>query len=156
MRYVLDSSALLSGREFEGELYVVPGVFDELRKFGITPQLQMFLDAKVRVLTPGKASTAKIGVRTRETGDDKRLSPVDVDLLSLASELRATLVTDDYSIQNVAKSLGIPYMAVMVPPIKEEIHWKYRCTGCRKTWPEWHDACPVCGAALRTSRPRKR
>ncbi len=155
VKYVLDSSALLSGKEFEGELFIVPGVQRELRKYGVTPQLAAFLDTKVRILTPAKEAIIQIQNKAKETGDDRRLSPVDMDLLALASELSATLVTDDYSIENLAKALGIPYEAVMMPPITEEVRWKYRCTGCRKIWPEWHDACPICGAPLRTSRPKK-
>ena len=155
MRFVLDSSALLSGRTFEGELYITPGVESELRKYGITPQLRAFLDAKVRTLTPANEAVRKIKSKAEETGDIRRLSPVDISLLALAVELQATIVTDDYSIENVAKALGISYEPVMMPAIKEEVHWRYRCTGCRKFWPEWHEACPVCGAALRTSRPKK-
>jgi len=156
VRLVLDTSALLSGREFEGELFITPGVLRELRKQGATPQLDAFLDAKVRILTPGNQSVKKISAKAEETGDTRRLSPTDVSLLALAVELEATLVTDDYSIQNVAKALGISYEAVMQSPIKEEVHWRYRCTGCLRFWPEWHDACPVCGAALKTSRSRKK
>lgn len=156
MRLVLDTSALLSGREFEGELFITPGVLRELRKQGTTPQLDAFLDAKVRVLTPGNQSLKKISAKADETGDTRRLSPTDVSLLALAVELEAALVTDDYSIQNVAKALGISYEAVMQSPIEEEVHWRYRCTGCLKFWPEWHDACPVCGASLKTSRSKKK
>src|SRR4030067_62965 len=114
MKYVLDSSALLSGKEFEGELFIVPGVQRELRKYGVTPQLAAFLDTKVRVLSPAKEAITQIQNKAKETGDDRRLSPVDMDLLALASELSATLVTDDYSIENLAKALGIPYDAVSI------------------------------------------
>jgi len=156
MRLVLDTSALLSGKMFEGELYVTPGVMRELRKHGITPQLEAFLDAKVRTLSPSPEATKKVKLKAEETGDTRRLSPVDVSILALAVDLEARIVTDDYSIENVAKAMGIPYEAVMMSPIKEEIHWRYRCTGCLKFWDEWHDPCPVCGAKLKTSRPRKR
>jgi UPF0271 protein len=155
VRYVLDTSALLSGRAFEGELYITPEVMRELRKFGITPQLEAFLDNKVRVLTPGKESIHRVRRKAEETGDTKRLSPADIGVLALAVELGATLLTDDYSIENIAKAMGIPYETVMMPAIKEEVHWRYRCTGCLKFWREWHGACPVCGAPLRTSRSKK-
>ncbi len=155
MKYVLDTSALLSGKPFEGDLFISPGVLKELRRQGMTPQLDNFIDAKVRTLTPGKGSLEKIRVKAEETGDTKRLSPVDVELLALAIELEATIITDDYSIENIAKALSIPYMTVMMPPIKEEVHWKYRCTGCLRYWSEWHKTCPVCGARFKTARPRK-
>jgi len=154
VRYVLDTSALLSGRTFEGELFIPPGVMRELRRRGTTPQLDAFIDTKVQTLSPQEESIGKIRVKAEETGDIKRLSKVDIDVLALAAELGATLVTDDYSIENIAKLMQIPYEPVMMPPIKEEIHWKYRCKGCGRYWPEWHDKCPICASALKTSRPK--
>ncbi len=154
MTRVLDSSALLTGRQFPGELLTVPGVLREVRRHGLTPQLEAILDTQVRVLSPGAESLRRVGAAGDATGDAHRLSPTDAQLLALALEVRATLVTDDYSIQNVAKVLGIPYETVLEPGIKEEWRWSYRCRGCGRTWPEWHDECPTCGSPLRTARAR--
>ncbi len=151
---VLDASALLTGRQFPGELVTVPGVLRELGRHGITPQLQAILDTQVRVLAPGTAAKARVRAVAESTGDAQRLSPTDRELLALAAELGATLVTDDYSIQNVCRVLAIPYEPVLLPGIQEAWHWTYRCTGCGRTWPEWHDECPTCGSPLRTARPR--
>jgi UPF0271 protein len=153
VKRVLDSSALLTGRQFPGELLTVPAVLQELRRHGITPQLRAILDIQVRVLPPSKESVELVAAAGRSTGDAPRLSPTDVQLLALALEAEATLVTDDYSIQNLARALRIPYETILEPGIKEEWRWTYRCTGCSRTWPEWHDQCPVCGSPLKTSRP---
>jgi len=155
VRYVLDTSALMSGKPFEGELFTTPEVLSELRRFGVTPQLEVFIENKVRVVTPNEHSVIMVRRKAGETGDANRLSPTDIGILALAAELGASLATDDYSIENTAKAMGIRYEAVMLPAIKEEVHWRYRCTGCLKFWPEWHDACPVCGAKLKTSRSKK-
>jgi len=155
VRIVLDTSALMSGRQFDGELFTTPEVLEELRKFGVTTQLEAFIENKVRVLTPGGESRSKVVRKAEETGDANRLSPTDIGILALAVELGAALATDDYSIENTAKAMGIRYEAVMMPAIKEEVHWRYRCTGCLRFWPEWHDSCPVCGAKLKTSRSKR-
>jgi UPF0271 protein len=76
-------------------------------------------------------------------------------VLALAVELKAVLMTDDYSIQNLARAMGIEYRAVGMKGIKELVQWKYRCTGCRREWDVNHPDCPVCGSALRSSRSRK-
>lgn len=154
MPRVLDASALLTGRPFAGDLVTVPGVLREVRRLGSTPQLEAVLETQVRVLGPGAESLERVRAASESTGDAQRLSPTDRDLLALALELGATLVTDDYSIQNLCRVLAIPYEAVLMPGIQETWHWSYRCTGCGQTWPEWHDECPVCGAVLRTARPR--
>lgn len=151
---VLDASALLTGRQFPGELATVPGVLLEVRRHGLTPPLEAVLETQVRVLSPTTASQKRIRDAAEKTGDVRRLSPTDLELLALALDQGATLVTDDYSIQNVCRTLGIPYEPVVMPGIREEWRWVYRCTGCGTTWPEWHDECPTCGSPLKTARPR--
>jgi len=156
VRFVLDTSALLSGKTFEGDLYTTPEALIELRKFGVTPQLEVFIENKVRILTPGEEFLDKVRRKAEVTGDANRLSPTDIGILALAVELGAALATDDYSIENTAKAMGIRYEAVLMPAIKEEVHWRYRCTGCLKFWPEWHGTCPICGAKLKTSRSKRK
>ncbi len=154
MTRVLDASALLTGRQFPGDLVTVPAVLRELRRHGLTPALEAFLDAKVRVLSPTPQALGQVKAASEATGDAPRLSPTDLELLALALETGATLVTDDYSIQNVARVLGIPVETVQERGISEVWHWTYRCRGCGTTWPEWHAECPTCGSPLKTARPR--
>jgi endoribonuclease Nob1 len=154
VKRVLDSSAFLSGRQFAGDLYTVPAVMDELRRHELTPTLEAFLETHVQMSYPELDAVARVRETSERTGDAPRISTADRDLLALALALGATLVTDDYSIQNVARSLGIAYETVLAPGIREGWNWSYRCTGCGATWPEWHDECPTCGRALRTARPR--
>lgn len=154
MLRVLDASALLTGRQFPGELLTVPGVLREVRRHGLTPQLEAILETQVRVLSPAEEALGRVRAASEGTGDAPRLSPTDRDLVALALETGATLVTDDYSIQNLCRALVVPYESVLMPGIKETWQWSYRCTGCGRTWPDWHAECPVCGSALRTARPR--
>lgn len=151
---VLDASALLTGRQFPGDLATVPGVLRELQRHGMTPQLEAVLETQVRVLSPGGETRERVRAESESTGDAHRLSPTDRDLLSLALELGATLVTDDYSIQNLCRVMGVPFEPILTPGIKETWTWSYRCTGCGRTWPEWHEECPTCGSPLKTARPR--
>ncbi len=153
---VLDASALLTGRQFPGELATVSGVLDEVRRHGLTPPLEAFLETQVRVLTPTKPSRDRVRAEAERTGDVQRLSPTDRELLALALDQGATLVTDDYSIQNLCRVLAIPYESILMPGVRETWQWTYRCTGCRATWPEWHEECPTCGSPLKTARPRVR
>lgn len=154
MKRVLDASALLTGRQFPGELVTVPGVLRELQRHGLTPQLEAVLDTQVRVLSPGDEARERVRQASESTGDSHRLSPTDRDLLALALDLGATLVTDDYSIQNLCRVLDLPFEPILTPGIKETWTWSYRCTGCGRTWPEWHEECPTCGSRLKTAKPR--
>lgn len=152
VRRILDSSALLTGRQFPGELLTVPEVLTELRRHGITPQLQAVLTTQVALASPSRESIAKVHSAARVTGDLHRLSGTDIALVALALERQGTIVTDDYSIQNVGHALGIPFEPIMEPGIREQWTWTYRCTGCGKDWADWHEECPTCGAGIRTVR----
>jgi len=152
MRRVLDASALLSGASFDGELYTTPEAVAEVRRLGSTPQLDAVLATKVRVLTPSKESLESVDEEARRTGDIARLSPADRGLLALARDLGATILTDDYSIQNVAARLGVPYGRVLERGIREVVTWRYRCTGCGRFFEEPLKECPVCGSRVRTTR----
>jgi UPF0271 protein len=155
-RRVLDTSALMSGRPFDEELFTTDEVLRELRRQdAMTPQLETFLAVKVRIVSPSREALSAMRKKSEGTGDAHRLSPTDLGLLAVASELGATIVTDDYSIQNLATEAGIPYEAVLEPGITEQIVWRYRCTGCGKVFAEWLDPCPVCGSRVGTSRPPK-
>lgn len=154
MRRVLDTSALLSGLQFSGSLLTVPEVLHEIRRQGMTPQLEAVLETQVRVRVPRPEVLARAREASEGTGDAHRLSPADLALVALALEEEAALVTDDYSIQNACRALGIPFEPVLERGIRDRWTWSYCCTGCRKVWPEWHEDCPICGARLRTGRPR--
>lgn len=154
MRRVLDASALLTGRQFHGELFIPPSVLPEVHRHGLTLQLEAILETQVEVREPSPEALRRARAKGEATGDAHRLSSTDVDLVALAIDVQGTVVTDDYSIQNVAHALGVPFEPVMERGIREQWTWSYRCTGCRAVWPEWHDECPTCGAALRTARPK--
>jgi UPF0271 protein len=149
---VLDTSALFSMESIpeEYQSYTCPGVVEELKKYNDTRW--MFWEQQVTVMDPSPQARKAIVQASQSTGDSKRLSPVDVDLLALASDLDATILTDDYSIQNTAKFLGLKYKAVGMKDIKQLVKWRYKCLGCGKVFDKEMPDCPVCGSKLRTTR----
>lgn len=155
MKYVLDSSALFSMQDLpEGTLYTVSGVISELKKY--KDQRLDYWDEFLEIRDPSDEYVKIIESAAVSSGDDKRLSPVDKTVLALAKETESTILTDDYSIQNLAKILKIPFKGIGMKEIKEVITWTYRCTGCFKIWEENHADCPVCGSPLKSVRSRKR
>jgi len=101
----------------------------------------------------------------RKTGDLARLSDVDLEVLALTIDLQASLVTDDYRLQNICKSEGIQFESVQTSGAKEQWNWEMRCTGCRRTKPVAKDArrskkdavadCEVCGSLMQIKRARR-
>ncbi|MCX8174200.1 MAG: hypothetical protein N3F63_06330 [Thermoplasmata archaeon] len=156
-RYVLDASAVLCGKDAltADEIYVPLSVIEELGKGKYRRKVEVLIGIKVSVVSPAEESKGRIRQGAEETGDLLRLSEADIDVLALALEIGGVILTDDYSIQNVAKHLGIEYEAVAERGIKEEFHWEYVCTGCRRRYPDAIKECPVCGAVVRTKRKKK-
>lgn len=150
----MDTSAILSGMDFAGEVYVPSSVVRESSAKGLDPRTESFLEAKARVLEPRYGDLEDVRRAAKQTGDDAHLSPTDVDVLALALQLEATIVTDDYSIQNVAGRLGLKYRAAVLPGIRENVGWSFRCAGCSRYWPTERDQCPVCGSKVRRYRHR--
>ena len=151
-RIVLDSSALIEGFEIPGdaEVYITPGVDEEVREKGAYFPL-------IKIVSPSRYNTKLVVKAAKETGDFPSLSYVDVEVLALALQLDAMLITDDYAIQNVASHLGLEFQGVHQEEIREKRRWKWRCASCRRYFSKHYEACPVCGGELRrVSKSRKR
>lgn len=150
---VLDSSALFSMDQLPDEESVCPpGVIDELTRYK-DHRLDLWGDL-LRVSECTSESVKKVEETARRSGDLGRLSPVDITVLALALDVGGTILTDDYSIQNTARIMGIPYRAVGQNGIKKVEKWNYRCNGCGKWFKEKADECPICGSSMRSYRKR--
>jgi len=151
---VLDTSAILSGRWQAGNVVTTPGVIDEFEEGGHSfRMLQYAREAGLDVMLPSDSAMQKVRDAARRTGDLPVLSDTDIELLALAAMLGdATVVTDDYAMQNVARELTLQYEAVVEKGIDEQWTWRYRCRSCGR----WADAgveqCPVCGGPVRRVR----
>jgi len=152
MVFVLDSSALFAMEDLPDDHLCPPGIVSELERYG-DPRLERWGDL-LRTSDCTASSLSKIRDAARKSGDLGRLSDVDVTVLALALDVSGTILTDDYSIQNVAKIAGIPYMPVGTEGIKKTEKWNYRCTGCGKWYKEKQQECAICGHSMKAHRKR--
>lgn len=151
---VLDSSALFSMENLpDEESCCPPGVIEELTKYK-DRRLDLWGDL-LRVSDCTKESIRKVEEAAGISGDLGRLSPVDITVLALALDVGGTVMTDDYSIQNTARIMGIPYRAVGQVGITKVEKWNYQCIGCRKWYKEKMGECPVCGSPMKAHRKRR-
>ncbi|HIH97495.1 MAG TPA: nucleic acid-binding protein [Thermoplasmata archaeon] len=161
--FVVDSSALLSGKPFGDakELVIPEGIRKEFREGGRDyRQLEFLILAGMQVMKPSLEALSEIEKSSLKTGDVSRLSNADKEVLALTLDLKrkknlsVTILSDDYSIQNLAEELNLPYQAVSQRGIKEKFEWIYRCTGCRRRFDKKYNECPYCGSRLRQVRKR--
>lgn len=156
MRYVLDATVIRSGMQISGqdEWYTTQSVMNELRKGRPAKDAGLLSDIYLKVLIPAKENMVRVKAQAKQTGDIDRLSDTDLDVLALALELGAIIVSDDYSVQNVARSMSINFISGVQPGIKEVYTWTLRCKGCGRFYEKKIDNCPVCGSALKTVRKK--
>ena len=156
--FVLDTSVLYYGKDLppDRELVITPGVVRELTREGMGERLELLMATRIRVSSPSRRSLAKIRQAAEKTGDSRRLSETDIEILALAEELGYELLTDDYSIQNVAQIAGVSARGLDQKGIREVYEWDAKCKGCGKVLPADVKECPVCGSPTRSHRKRAR
>ena len=158
--FVLDSSAFLSGKDLSGfqPSLTTEGVLGELVRLGREEPLTRC--PWLQLAQPGPQAMEQVKEASRRTGDMGRLSRTDSELVALSLELGATLISDDYSIQNVALELGVKVLSLSERGIQEKRNWTLRCRGCGRYFQderlqEKGALCPVCGSGLRKVRKRR-
>jgi UPF0271 protein len=150
---ILDSSALFSMEGLPDEDFLCPpGVVKELEKYD-DKRLGLWGDL-LRISDCTKTSVEKVLRTAKISGDLGKLSRVDITVLALAVDTGGTILTDDYSIQNVSRIMGIPFRPVGKEGIKKVEKWNYKCLGCGKWFKEKTDECPICGSGMKACRKR--
>jgi UPF0271 protein len=145
---VLDTSAIIylqDFRKFE-EIFIPSLVVEEVKDRLSTMKLEA-LNAKT--LEPNKKFLEEVKSVAKKTGDLEKLSRTDIQVLALAKELKATIISDDYNIQNVAKKLNIQFFPVFSKGIKEMFFWKKFCPACKRYFKKNLKECPICGTKLK-------
>lgn len=101
---------------------------------------------EIEVREPKQEFVENVSAAVKEANDN--LSEQDIGLLALAIEFSATVVTDDYGIQNIATKLGVEHVVVAQDGITEVLHWGYYCPGCRRKYNK-AGTCETCGMELK-------
>ncbi len=158
MILVLDTSAILAGISYSGEMVTTPKVIDEFTPGGHSWRILQYLkEAGLKIMQPSSDAIEEIKKAAKKTGDIESLSPADIEILALAFRLKndAALLTDDYAMQNVARELGMKWKGILEEGIKDKIYWEYRCDSCGRHLNKKHTACPFCGGKVKKVRKKK-
>lgn len=160
MIVVADASAFLNVFQFDFEhdtYWTTQAIIDEIIDFKNRMIIKQGIESgSLKVSEPSGESLKFIEGKATEMG--LRLSKNDKSVLALALDFKKEsqkfiLQTDDYSMQNLAFNLKIPFKSVAMKGIKKEISFASICPVCGKEFPASMKACIDCGVAL--SRKRK-
>ncbi|MEM0372437.1 MAG: hypothetical protein QXO69_01145 [archaeon] len=128
MKIVLDSAAFINSQILEeSEAFTTQDVLNELKD----ARSRSVADAarakgSLRVSSASEEMTEYVRMVAREIGALKKLSETDVGVVALAFDLHAKLVTDDFSLQNLAAHLNIEYEGVARGKINEKKKFKVK------------------------------
>lgn len=165
--FVVDTSALVGRLQYAAhdiQLATTPLLVKEMLRHGLKDVVQLLRDTqKLRILEPTLESVKAVVDAATSLGDLANLSKPDRQLLALALDLskqdyHVVVLTDDYSIQNVAQQLSIIFRPIGEHGIREIIQWETYCRACKR---RFHDhakgePCPICGTILKRRAARKR
>jgi UPF0271 protein len=164
---VLDASAFIMGYDplsISEKQVTTPSISDELRiENMIWLRFKMACESgKLEMLSPSPHALKIVEELAKKTGDFGRLSLVDREVLAVAEELRQkgfspVIVSDDYSIQNVADQLKLEYTSLSTLGIRQRFQWIPYCPACHRRYPSTSSMkqCSICGTPLKR-RPRRK
>ena len=149
---VLDSSAFYAGIPFSSNepSYITPLIYNEIEHIKKDHDaIRILIETKrLMINEPDKQFIITASDAAKKSGDFPNLSHEDISAIALSLQLQAELVTDDFSISNVAKNLNIKVIPVMTNGIKNVVTWKYYCPGCKINFSKV-TKCPRCGNRLK-------
>lgn len=158
---VLDTSAFIAGFEplsVKSVQYSVPEVRNELIANSLpwTRFNTAVENGKLKVKAPRAEYAERVRISSKAVGDLLFLSEADKQILALALELkdegyRSQIVTDDYSIQNVANQLDIEFVSLMTFGIRYRFQWTLYCPACHHKYAADYQPkhCQICGTELK-------
>jgi UPF0271 protein len=141
----------------------VPKVKEEIRANSMTRMRfkAAVENGKLKVKAPSEEFLKRVKASAITVGDSFFLSETDMQILALALELKAAgyipqIVTDDYSIQNVAARMEVEFASLATFGISRLLEWVRYCPACHREYPADHASteCAVCGTELKR-KPRK-
>lgn len=150
--YVLDTSAFINEYHTSEQVATIPLVREELDDSNAY-RFDAMEGSGMHIHIPDERTVEKVTRAAKESGDHDELSETDIRLVATAFELNATLVTDDYAMQNVAGRLNVEVDVIAQEGITEQRDWQFQCQGCGREFDEKKDRCPICGSELQRKNP---
>lgn len=162
-KLVLDTSAFIQGvLPSKGiQCYAPPSVKEEIKKDLNRIRYENLRRSEVlKEVIPLNSYVSRVEEAARKMGEES-LSRTDIEVLALGIQLKdggeePTLISDDYSVQNLADMLEIKYKSLATPGIKRRLSWTIYCPGCKRHFEEKpaEGICPVCGTEVKR-KPKK-
>jgi UPF0271 protein len=163
----LDTSAFIAGFDpfsLDIEEYTVPTVEEEIAENSMSEMRfeTAVANGRLKVKAPTEEFVDSVKASATLVGDKVFLSETDLQLLALALQLKAEgytplIVTDDYSIQNVADQMDIGFASLATFGIRLRMTWMRYCPACHREYAADSKVktCQICGTKLKRKPLRR-
>ncbi len=154
---VLDTAAIITKMVLQIPIkqYTVPEVLEEVRDEESKKVLRTAIESgKLIVTKPSSSSLKRVKELARTIGEALNLSETDLSVVALALDFKIKrmnpiIYTDDYSLQNLAKALGISFQPIRTRGISEKRRYIVYCPACGYVASSADEKiCPRCGHRL--------
>lgn len=161
---IIDASGIINGYPLDNDYnYTVSEIISEIKDFKSKLKVEEAIEeGKIKILIPSSKAIEELELMLSKSGDGLRLSDADKMIIALAIDFKDSgkkvkVVTDDYTIQNELKIIGIEYSGVLTSGIKGIYNWKKICEGCKKEYSQDYpfDDCEICGSKIFKKRIKK-
>lgn len=173
---VLDAGPLIGGINpniLNDLCYTTNAVVNEVKNKQSRRKLETILyGSQLRIIEPSDISVSIVEDIASKTGDLKSLSDQDLGILALSYQLLKEfqddtgmdleniplrLLTDDYSLQNVATKCKIKAKSYRSQGIKGYIQWETYCPSCYRMYDssKFGSECLTCGDVLKRRKKKK-
>jgi len=157
--FIIDTSAILSGKPLpvdQQPCWTVEEIADEFSSGGSSWRMfQYLLEKGLNLHRPSKEAKQQVTEIISTMGETQRLSKADQAVLALAVDAKSNkkekiiILTDDYSIQNIASVLNIQFQSLSQKGITKTFKWIRRCRGCGRVLSSDEKICPICGSTAK-------
>jgi UPF0271 protein len=157
--FIIDSSAILSGKPLPVDqqcCWTVDEIASEFSEGGSSWRMFQYLKEKgLSIRKPSNEAKKMVNETINKLGETLRLSNADQSVLALAvdvsfdKEKKPVILTDDYSIQNIASVLDIEIQSISQKGITKTFKWIRRCRGCGRILLPDESVCKICGSTAK-------
>jgi UPF0271 protein len=151
-KFALDATAFYQGFHLRSNIACITTglVFAEIShiqsKLSILDSL--ISTRRIMIFQPSDSTLRIVRSAVKQIGET-RLSDADISIVALAKEFNTTLVTDDFAVCNLAKTLSIDLLNLGTKGIRDRRKWVRFCKSCGTGYPPTQTICLLCGNKLR-------
>ena len=143
---ILDTCAFFTQIHPNGNLATVLNIDEEIINRQSKQYYTNLKSKGLKIIEPSEKSLEFVSKKASETGDYDVLSSIDLKILALGYELKGTVISDDFAIQNVSLHMRLEIIGCNGNKIKEIRKWKYKCSACNKITSKKKTRCSFCGS----------